>query len=112
MNAARRAPAPRSKRVPGPERHAAILVALEKVLETTPLLKVSVKQLARSANCPMGSFYQQFDDLADAAAQLVADNRVQARLAAAAAARTMTAGDRHLAAIANLFAVEGTLPAA
>lgn len=91
-------------RIPGPERRQEILAALERSLATTPLLKVTVKQVAHEARCPIPTFYRHFDDISGAAAALVAAKRAEAGGSGI--------DDEHLAAVADLFDVEQQLPAA
>lgn len=98
---------PKRPRMPLPERRAAILTALEQILETTPLLAVTVKQLAREAGCATTTIYQHFDGLSEAAAALV-----KAKRAAAQEAGEDAITDQHLAAIDQLFTVEADLTAA
>jgi len=98
------APVPRpAQRVPAMVRREELISALDEVLKTTPLLDVTIKQVARTAgNCPIGTFYRHFDGLQALATALMETKQAVCR-------EQLT---EHIAAIAHLFDVEKRLPAA
>lgn len=104
MNPATRARLTKRPHLTRAQRRETLLHALELILETTPLLEVRIKDIAHGAGCAASTFYEHFDDLTEAAAALVNDKLAESD------AHAIT--DRHLAAIAHLFTVEHSLPAA
>lgn len=96
----------RDPRVPAQARREELIAALAQVLLTTPLLEVRIKQVTRAAGCPSGTFYRHFDGLPELAAALVDAKRAEAE-----ADGRDSIDEPHVAAIAQLFAVEQQLPA-